>query len=123
MTKGNWLGGALISCALLLSGCSQPVPPPPTPEQALALRPADARIAKLYETSCMACHAMEGTGAPLVHDHAAWDPRMKQGMPVLVEHVLQGYRAMPATGQCLTCTPLDHQALIRFMADQPEPTS
>jgi cytochrome c5 len=123
MTKGYGLGGALIIGALMLSGCSQPVPPPPTPEQALALRPADARIAKLYETSCMACHAVAGTGAPLVHDHAAWDPRMKQGMPVLVEHVLQGYRAMPATGQCLTCTPPDHQALIRFMADQPEPTS
>jgi len=30
---------------------------------------------------------------------------------------------MPAGGQCLTCTPQDHQALIRFMADQPEPKS
>jgi cytochrome c5 len=89
----------------------------------LALRPADPRIASLYETACKACHAVAGTGAPLVADHAAWDPRWKQGLPVLLDHVLQGYRGMPAGGQCLTCTPQDHQALIRFLADQPEPKS
>ena len=27
------------------------------------LRPADAKLAGLYETSCMACHAAPGTGA------------------------------------------------------------
>ena len=115
------LGGVLISGALLLNGCGNPVPPAPTLQEALALRPADPRIASLYESACKACHAVAGTGAPLVHDHAAWDPRWKQGLPVLLDHVLQGYRGMPAGGQCLTCTPQDHQALIRFMADQPEP--
>ncbi len=65
-------------------------------------------------------HAHAQSGAPLVHDHAAWDPRWKQGLASLQEHVILGYKAMPAGGQCLTCTPADHQALIRFMADQPE---
>jgi cytochrome c5 len=110
--------GWLIGLALV-TACSKP-PPPPTPQQALALRPSDTRLADLYETSCKACHAHAQSGAPLVHDHAAWDPRWKQGLASLQEHVILGYKAMPAGGQCLTCTPADHQALIRFIADQPE---
>ena len=106
----------LAASALILSACGATPPPPPTPEQALALRPADARLSALYETSCHACHAIPGTGAPLVHDRAAWDPRWKQGEPALLDHAIQGFNAMPATGQCATCTPADFQALIRFMA-------
>lgn len=102
---------------LLLAGCSRPAP---TPQQALALRPADARLASLYETSCKACHAHAESGALLVHDHKAWDPRWKQGLATLTDRVILGYKAMPAGGQCLTCTPDDIKALIRFMADQPE---
>jgi cytochrome c5 len=114
------LKAALALSVLMVSACNKAPPPAPTAAQALALRPADPRIKALYETACMACHSVAGTGAPLVHDHAAWDPRWKQGLPTLTEHVLQGFKAMPAGGQCLTCTPQDHQALIRFMADQPE---
>ena len=123
MVQRRLVVGVWIGSALLLSGCSKAVPPAPTPQEALALRPADPRIASLYESACKACHAVAGTGAPLVADHAAWDPRWKQGLPVLLDHVLQGSRGMPAGGQCLTCTPQDHQALIRFLADQPEPKS
>lgn len=106
----------LLTSALILTACGAKPPPPPTPEQALALRPADARLAALYETSCRACHAMPETGAPMVHDRAAWDPRWKQGEAVLLDRTIQGFNAMPATGQCATCTPDDFKALIRFMA-------
>ncbi len=109
-------GALVLAAALLLSACGSKSPPPPTPEQALALRPADARLAGLYETSCHACHAIPGAGAPLVHDRAAWDGRYKRGETVLMDHAIQGFNAMPATGQCATCTPDDFRALIRFMA-------
>jgi cytochrome c5 len=108
--------GVLLASALILAACGAKPPPPPTSEQTLALRPADARLAALYETSCRACHAMPETGAPMVHDRAAWDPRWKQGEAVLLDHTIQGFNAMPATGQCATCTPDDFKALIRFMA-------
>ena len=107
--------GALVA-ALSLTACGAPPPAALTPEQVMALTPADARLAGLYETSCKACHAMPGNLAPQVRDHAAWDPRWKQGEQVLLDHTIQGFNAMPAGGQCASCTPDDFKALIRFMA-------
>ena len=109
-----------LALALLLAGCGQAVPPAPTPEQAQALRPADVKLAALYEGSCKACHATPGSGAPQVQDRKAWDPRWKQGLPVLVDHTIQGHGAMPALGQCVACTPDDFQRLIVFMAGREE---
>ena len=106
--------------ASTLVACSPAPKPAPTPEQAALLKPADARLAGLYETSCKACHAIAESGAPMVHDAAAWTPRLKQGMPVLIDHTILGFNAMPAGGQCTACTPADLEALIRFMADQQE---
>lgn len=82
------------------------------------LKPADPRVAALYEHSCKACHAQAGTGAPLVHDGAAWDPRWAKGLDVLTSHAVLGFQAMPAGGQCAACTPKDYQAIIRFMANR-----
>ena len=53
-----------------------------------------------------------------MHDAKAWAPRWKQGEDVLLDHVVQGYKAMPALGQCAACTPDDFKALTRFMAGQ-----
>lgn len=105
-----------LAVALALSACGQPAQPALTPEQVMALTPADTRLAGLYETSCKACHAMPGNLAPQVRDRAAWDPRWKQGETVLLDHTIQGFNAMPAGGQCASCTPDDFKALIRFMA-------
>jgi cytochrome c5 len=107
--------------AVSLAACGAKIPSAPTPEQALRLKPADMRLAGLYENSCKACHATPGTGAPQVHDRAAWDPRWKQGQAVLLDHTIQGFRAMPASGQCATCAPSDFQGLIRFMAGREDP--
>jgi cytochrome c5 len=102
---------------LLLAACSR-TPPPPTPQEAQALKPADADLAAIYETTCKSCHAATGNPAPQVHNHAQWDPRWKQGMPTLLAHAIQGYNQMPPMGTCGTCTPAELEGLIRFMADQ-----
>jgi cytochrome c5 len=109
-----------ILLALALTACGAAPAPAPTPEQAALLRPADPRLSELYVTSCKACHTITESGAPMVHDAAAWGPRWKQGLPVLVDHSIQGFKAMPAGGQCATCTPADLEALIRFMSDHEE---
>ncbi|MBO9560775.1 MAG: cytochrome c5 family protein [Caulobacter sp.] len=116
----------LLAAVVLVAGlaaCSPPVPPAPTPAQAWAMAPADAKLATLYGESCKACHAVPGTGAPLVHDRKAWDPRWKQGEAVLLDHAVQGFRSMPAAGQCAACTPNDFNALIRFMAGREDSAS
>jgi cytochrome c5 len=105
-----------LAAVLAVAACGSPPPAALTPEQVVALTPADTRLAGLYETSCKACHAMPGNLAPQVHDRAAWDPRWKQGEAVLLDHTIQGFNAMPAGGQCASCTPDDFNALIRFMA-------
>lgn len=108
---------SLIGVALACAGLAACAPKPITPAEAAALRPADPHIAQLYEGACKACHANGDSGAPLTHDHAAWAPRWKQGEAVLLDHVVQGHKGMPALGQCVACQPTDFQALIRFMAD------
>ncbi len=109
----------VVAVALLLASCGPKGPP--SPAELATLKPADPHLATLYEHSCKACHAMPGSGAPLAHDHSAWDPRWAKGEDVLVSHAVLGFQAMPAGGQCATCTPKDYQALIRFMADRENP--
>lgn len=58
--------------------------------------------AKVYQSTCFACHGTGAAGAPKFGDKAAWAPRIAQGMDVLKEHALKGYQGktgfMPAKG-------------------------
>jgi len=109
---------AILTMVAALCACGTGEVPlkPLTQEQSAALRPADPRIAQLYVDSCKACHTVRDSLAPLAGDRTAWDSRWVQGEAALLSAVLQGKKAMPAGGQCFTCTPDDYRALIRFMA-------
>jgi cytochrome c5 len=90
-------------------------------EAALAARaqtliPADEALASVYDRSCKTCHAVAGTGAPLTGDTAGWQPRMGQGMDLLVDHVVTGFGGMPPFGFCMDCDAEQFEALIQFMA-------
>jgi len=74
---------------------------------------------KLFEQSCKTCHANASNPAPQMGDKAAWDKRLEQGLPTLVQHAMQGFKAMPAGGLCTTCTPPDFEAMIIYMATAP----
>jgi cytochrome c5 len=103
----------LALASLAMSGCAPRAGPPADP---MSLAPADPRLAQLYAGSCKTCHATAVSGAPMVQDARAWAPRWKQGEAVLLDHVIQGYQAMPPLGQCASCTPDDFKALTRFLA-------
>jgi cytochrome c5 len=112
---------AALALLALAAGCSRapPASAPPSPEvvaRAARLTPADPRLARLYASACHACHAAPGTGAPLAGDPVQWNPRWAKGMPTLLSHVVDGFKGMPAGGQCFTCTADDYRGLIRFMA-------
>ena len=102
----------LCACIALLCACGQEA----APAVASLADPADPRLAKLYAQTCKACHTTPATGAPLTHDSGAWQPRLAQGMPVLLEHTVNGFKGMPPLGSCMDCTEKEFEALIRFMA-------
>lgn len=108
---------ALCLCVATLAACDKPPTPPAGAPTAGAL-PRDPQLAKLYGQTCKACHTNPGSGAPQVGDRAAWQPRLAQGMNVLIEHAVNGYKGMPPLGSCMDCNEKDFDALIRFMSGQ-----
>jgi cytochrome c5 len=101
---------AIAVLAALLAACDEP-----PRERVPATIPA-AQLGKLYLQTCMACHASPGSGAPQAGDRAAWAPRLRQGMDVLLDHTVDGYKGMPPLGSCMDCGEAEFEALIRFMA-------
>lgn len=108
------LAASTLAC-VVLAGCHA-APTPLTPAQSAALHPADPALARLYDRSCRSCHTIRDSGAPLAGDHSQWDRRWEQGLPTLLQHAVAGFNAMPAGGQCPSCTAADYEKLIRFMA-------
>ena len=53
---------------------------------------------KVFDSTCMACHATGVAGAPKLGDKAAWAPRLQTGMDALYSSALKGKGAMPAKG-------------------------
>lgn len=82
----------------------------PAPSAAAAPAPAAAGPApvastassaegkKVYDATCMVCHATGVAGAPKTGDKGAWAPRMAAGEDTLVKHAIDGLRAMPPRG-------------------------
>jgi cytochrome c5 len=69
-----------------------------------------------YGKACATCHGAGVLGAPKKGDDAAWQPRLKQGTDVLLSHVKNGYKNMPAKGLCNDCSDADYIALINYMS-------
>ena len=71
----------------------------------------------IYEQACHACHALGVYGAPKKGDVQAWKKRIQdKTMPILVEHVQRGFKAMPPQGRCVACTPEEIEAVIKWMS-------
>lgn len=75
-----------------------------------------ADIEAKYGKACATCHGAGVLGAPKKGDAAAWQPRVKQGAEVLLFHVKNGYKNMPAKGLCNDCSDADYIALINYMS-------
>lgn len=73
---------------------------------------------KRYDTNCQMCHATGLAGAPKFGDKAAWAPRIKKGVPTLLNTVIKGLNAMPPRGACPTCSDEELKMTIQYMIDQ-----
>lgn len=80
------------------------------------LSPSDPMLKSIYDRSCKACHGLGTPAIPQTGDVEAWEPRMAQGMDVLLDHVINGYGGMPPLGMCMDCDADQFESLIEFMA-------
>lgn len=69
-----------------------------------------------YQKACALCHQEGRFGAPRTGVAGDWKARLAEGKELLVQHVKQGYNAMPAGGMCGSCSDQDYRALIEFMS-------
>jgi cytochrome c5 len=95
---------------------------PIVPEAPAAAAPAaaagGARSGQdIYQSTCFACHGTGAAGAPKFGDAAAWAPRISQGTDTLLNHAINGLRAMPPRGTCANCSDDDLKAAIEYMVE------
>ena len=71
-----------------------------------------------YTAKCVACHGSGATGAPKLDD-SSWAERKAQGMDVMVEHAVKGFRGakgyMPAKGGFAALTDTEVKAAVAYM--------
>jgi cytochrome c5 len=73
---------------------------------------------QIYQQFCATCHGIGLAGAPKFGDNAAWALRTKQGMNVLIQHVIQGYKLMPPKGTCMDCSDDEIKAAVEYIVQQ-----
>ena len=70
---------------------------------------------KVYESTCMACHAAGVANAPKFGDKKAWAPHLARGADELHQSALKGKGAMPPKGGNLTLSEADLKAAVDYM--------
>ena len=79
----------------------------------------DGRL--VWEDTCMGCHGgNKATGAPKITAQRAWEPRIAQGLPLLIQHATEGfvgpkYTEMPARGGNSDLSDQDIARAVAFM--------
>lgn len=69
----------------------------------------------IFEEHCVLCHGNGIAGAPRFGNKADWKLRIKKKFLLLLEHVKNGYGAMPRKGTCLECSSEDLKAAIDYI--------
>jgi cytochrome c5 len=95
----------------------------PVAEEGFVLKDANAPKVlqngqSVYTAVCVACHGTGAAGAPKVGDAGAWSARIAQGYDTLVQHAIQGIRAMPAKGGNPDLDDVEVARAVVYMANQ-----
>jgi cytochrome c5 len=95
----------------------------PVAEQGYTLKDVNAPKTLLsgeaiYTSTCAACHGTGAAGAPKSGDAAAWGPRIAQGYDTLLQHAVQGIRAMPAKGGNVDLDNIEVARAVVYMANK-----
>ncbi len=77
---------------------------------------------KVYQQACASCHKAGVAGAPKTGDAAAWADRIAQGLDILNEHAINGFKGskgmMPAKGGRASLSDDDVKAAVAYMVEQ-----
>jgi cytochrome c5 len=95
----------------------------PVAEEGFALKDANApKVLQngqaVYTAVCAACHGTGAAGAPKLGDNGAWSARIAQGYDTLVQHAVNGIRAMPAKGGNPDLDDVEVARAVVYMANQ-----
>ena len=95
----------------------------PVAEEGFAFKDANApKVLQsgqaVYDATCVACHGSGAAGAPKVGDAGAWGARIAQGYDTLVQHAVQGIRAMPAKGGNPDLDDIEVARAVVYMTNQ-----
>lgn len=83
----------------------------------------DAEVAKqVYTSYCTVCHGAGVAGAPITGDKANWEPRLAQGLEVLLDHAINGFQGnagvMPAKGGFTNLSDEEVSQAVYYMVEQ-----
>ncbi len=74
-----------------------------------------------YEGACKVCHGSGLTGSPKFGDTDAWEPRIKQGMAVMVKHAIKGFSGetgvMPPKGGRIDLSDKQVEDAVAYMVE------
>ncbi|MDO8705521.1 MAG: c-type cytochrome [Sulfuricaulis sp.] len=83
---------------------------------------ADDKGKKIYDATCVACHAAGVAGAPKLGDKANWAARIAQGADKLHTHAIKGFQGkagmMPPKGGNMSAKDEDIKAAVDYMVSQ-----
>lgn len=77
----------------------------------------------IFQTFCFACHGTGVNNAPMLGNAEHWAPRIEQGMDILYQHAIEGYKEglMPPKGLCMDCSNEEIQATVDYMVAEAQP--
>lgn len=69
----------------------------------------------VFNHTCLTCHWGNSRDAPRVSDMHVWQPRLAQGLDVLIQHAEEGHGRMPAKGGYSTLTDLELNSAVAYL--------
>lgn len=78
-------------------------------------RPVDRSGERIVQERCANCHRTGDGGAPKIGDRAAWVPRLRQGLDIVVSSAIKGHGGMPARGGQADLTDVELRSAIVYM--------
>ena len=72
---------------------------------------------EVFNESCTSCHTPGALGAPKLNNKGDWASRLGQGFDKLVDHAINGIRAMPPRGGNPDLSDIEMARAVAYMAN------